>query len=195
MKIRDRIQQLRRVKASELQPHPQNWRTHSTAQADALRGTLAEIGWAGAVLVRALPDGSLQLIDGHLRAETCPDEEVPVLVLDLNDEETARLLATFDPLGAMAGADAEQLASLADELTIQNEHLQKLVDDSIRQALEDASAAQAEAEQRATATGPASEAPLPDSFQVVVDCANETQQRQLFERLEGEGFRCRLLTL
>lgn len=45
MKIRDRIVELVRVPASELVPNPKNWRTHPTAQADALKGVLAEVGW------------------------------------------------------------------------------------------------------------------------------------------------------
>ena len=82
MIIRDRIKELRRVKASQLRPHPQNWRSHPPDQQDALRGVLAEIGYAGALLARELPDGSLELIDGHLRAETTPEMEVPVLIVD-----------------------------------------------------------------------------------------------------------------
>ena len=85
MKIRDRIIDFRRVKAADLRPNPRNWRTHPAAQRDAMRGVLAEIGYAGALLARRLPDGELQLIDGHLRAETTPDAEVPVLILDLDD--------------------------------------------------------------------------------------------------------------
>ena len=38
-------------------------------------------------LVRELPDGAFQIVDGHLRAETTPDSIVPVLVVDLDDEE------------------------------------------------------------------------------------------------------------
>ncbi|MHC4181694.1 MAG: ParB N-terminal domain-containing protein, partial [Planctomycetota bacterium] len=72
MKIRDRIKSLRRVKASDLLPHPANWRTHPQAQQDAMRGVLDEIGWAGACLVRETPDG-LQLIDGHLRGDIAGD--------------------------------------------------------------------------------------------------------------------------
>ena len=37
-----------------------------------MRGVLADIGWADAVLARETPDG-LMLIDGHLRAEVAPD--------------------------------------------------------------------------------------------------------------------------
>ncbi len=71
--IRDRIKELRRVKASELVPNEKNWRRHPKAQADALRGVLAEIGYADALIARETPEG-LKLIDGHLRAETTPDQ-------------------------------------------------------------------------------------------------------------------------
>jgi ParB-like chromosome segregation protein Spo0J len=87
MEIRDRVLELRRVRARELVPNPKNWRRDPKAQAEALRGLLGEIGNADALLVRELPDGRLQLIDGHLRAATMPDEEVPVIILDLNEEE------------------------------------------------------------------------------------------------------------
>jgi len=91
MQIRDRIKELRRVKAATLRPHPRNWRPHPPAPRDALRGMLAEIGYADALLARELPDGSLELIDGHLRAETTPESDVPVLVLDLEPSEADKL--------------------------------------------------------------------------------------------------------
>src|SRR3954454_4383739 len=120
MNIRDRVKELRRVRAGDLRPNPKNWRTHSKAQADALRGVLAEIGFASALLTRELDDGSLMLIDGHLRAETLPDAEVPVLVLDVSEAEAAILLATFDPLGAMADADEDRLGALLREIETDN---------------------------------------------------------------------------
>jgi ParB family chromosome partitioning protein len=36
---------------------------------------------------------------------------------------------------------------------------------------------------------------LPECFQVVVECRSEEHQRQLYERLTGEGLTCRLLVL
>lgn len=116
MLIRDRIVELRRVPASELRPSSNNWRTHPEAQQNALRGLLAEIGFAGAELARELPDGTLELIDGHLRAELAGDSPVPVLVLDLNEDEAAKLLATFDTVGAMAEADSAKLDALLREV-------------------------------------------------------------------------------
>jgi len=54
--IRDRIKELRRVRAADPVPNPKNWRRHPKAQADALRGLLAEIGYADALLARASVD-------------------------------------------------------------------------------------------------------------------------------------------
>lgn len=127
MQIRNRVRELRIVPASELLPNPKNWRTHPKAQQDALRGILAEVGMADACLARQLPDGSLMLIDGHLRAETVADANVPVLILDVTEEEADKILATLDPLAAMAEKDAEQLASLLGELKESNDALTPLV--------------------------------------------------------------------
>jgi DNA modification methylase len=129
MKIRDRIKELRRVKASELRPNPKNWRTHPQKQLDAIRGVLAEVGFAGAELARELPDGTLQLIDGHARAEIAGEAEVPVLVLDVDEAEADKILATFDPIGAMADADAAQLDSLLREVQTGNQALADMLEE------------------------------------------------------------------
>ena len=54
------------------------------------------------------------LVDGHLRAETTPDSDVPVLVLDIDEAEADLILATLDPLAAMAEADTAQMRGLLD---------------------------------------------------------------------------------
>jgi hypothetical protein len=41
MQIRNRVRELRMVRASELVPNRKNWRKHSPAQAEALRGLLS----------------------------------------------------------------------------------------------------------------------------------------------------------
>jgi site-specific DNA-methyltransferase (adenine-specific)/site-specific DNA-methyltransferase (cytosine-N4-specific) len=128
MQIRDRIVELRRVKARELKPSPHNWRRHPEAQREALRGVLAEIGYAGACLARELDSGDLELIDGHLRTEETPDQDVPVLVLDLDAEEAATLIATFDPIGALAETDAKSLHELLDGRQAADSRLQGFMD-------------------------------------------------------------------
>src|SRR5215469_315180 len=127
MKIRDRIKELRRVKATDLLRNPRNWRTHPAAQGRALRALLNEIGYADALIARELPDGQLQLIDGHLRAETTPNTEVPVLVLDVTAEEADKLLLTLDPLAAMAEADTGRIKALLETVRTDDEAVQELL--------------------------------------------------------------------
>ena len=110
MSYRDRIKALVRVAPSQLEPHPKNWRTHPPEQRQAIEGILSEIGYAGALICRPAPGDNgdkdrYQIIDGHLRQDVTPDGTVPILVLDLDDAETDKLLATFDPIGDMATVD------------------------------------------------------------------------------------------
>jgi len=175
------------VKASRLRPHPKNWRTHPRIQQDALRGMLAEISYADALLARELPDGSLELVDGHLRAEITPDVEVPVLVLDLDEQEAAKLLGLLDPLAELAEADHDVLAELLGAVESDNESIRSLITQML-------------AEENLPSDGqpdrdePA-EVEIPEAFQVVIECRDEAEQKDVFERLAAEGLKCRLLTL
>ena len=197
MQIRDRIKELRRVPASQLQPNPLNWRTHPRRQQDALRGILAEVGYADALLARETPVGGLMLIDGHLRAETTPDALVPVLILDVDEAEAAKILATLDPLAAMAQADAGRLDRLLREVETKNEALQELL---TRLADEHAAVACDEnAKSQATIDGASQGdeqiARGETKYAVIINCDSEEQQLALLERFDHEGFSCRALLL
>jgi len=185
MPIRDRIRELRRVPAGELRPNPRNWRMHPESQRAALRSLLAEVGYAGALLARELEDGSLELIDGHLRAETTPNEVVPVLVLDVNAAEAEKILLTHDPLATMAETDHEQLAALLAEVEFLSPEIEELLQGVSNTVVEMAGDCSSERE----------DVVIPESWQVVVECRDETDQREVFERMRGEGRRCRVLSL
>lgn len=116
------------MRAGDLRPNPKNWRTHPEGQQDALRGVLAEVGIADALLARELPDGSLMLVDGHLRAEVDPDTEWPVLVLDVTEAEADLLLATVDPLAGLAEADPAKVADLLAGIEASSDAVQALLD-------------------------------------------------------------------
>jgi len=127
MQIKNRIKELRNVRAAELIPNPKNWREHSNKQRDALRGILSDVGFADALIARETPEG-LMLIDGHCRAELLPDQEVPVLVLDVTEEEANKLLAVLDPITAMATADKDALEALMADVQFRSDELSNLVE-------------------------------------------------------------------
>ncbi len=111
MTIRNRITELRHVRAGDLAVDSRNWRRHPKAQRQALQTMLAQVGYADAVIARETEDG-LVLIDGHLRAGLDPEQIVPVLVTDLDKVEAGQVLATLDPLAAMAQPDTAALDAL-----------------------------------------------------------------------------------
>jgi len=98
-----------------------------------MAGVLEEVGYAGALLVRETPEG-LVLIDGHLRAETTPDQEVPVLVLDVDEREADILLATVDPLAAMAERDSAALGELLARVMVDDAQVRAMLDALARES-------------------------------------------------------------
>jgi len=126
MSYKDRIKELKRVPAGELLPNPKNWREHPEKQRSALSGVLAEVGWADAVIARETSAG-LMLIDGHLRTEVAPDDTIPVLVLDVDEDEADKILATHDPLAAMAETNAAALDSLLRDVNTGSEGVQEML--------------------------------------------------------------------
>lgn len=160
MAFRDRIKALKRVPASELVPNPRNWRTHSDEQRAALRGILEDVGLAGAALARQLEDGRYQLIDGHLRTEELGDQKIPVLILDVTEEEADKILVSADPLAAMAGADLGKLQELIDSV----DGLQPDLEQSLLDLCRDAGIS---TEETATASGETIGKELPQALQLV----------------------------
>ncbi len=96
----------------QLLANPANWRIHPKAQQDALAGVLGEIGWVQSVIVNKRTG---HLVDGHLRVSLAlrdDAETIPVVYVDLSPDEEALVLATIDPLAAMAVTDGAELSEL-----------------------------------------------------------------------------------
>lgn len=113
----------------QLLANPKNYRTHPGSQADALRGVLQDVGVVQNVLAN---ERTGYLIDGHLRvmeALKSGQPTVPVTWVDLSEEEEALILASLDPLAAMAGTDAAQLDALLREVSTDSPALQQMLDE------------------------------------------------------------------
>ncbi len=127
MNVQDRVTEMRLVPADQLIANPANWRRHPQAQQRALTAVLDEVGFAGAVIAREDEDGGLVIIDGHARAEMLGDTTVPVLVTDLTEAEADVVLATYDPIGAMAETNEDALAQLLASISTDNEAISDLL--------------------------------------------------------------------
>jgi hypothetical protein len=99
-----------------LTPHPENWRRHPERQRQALAQSLAEHGWLAAPILNRRTG---HLLDGHARVEEAIRREeavIPVRVVDVPRERERRILATFDPIGALAETDTAALGCLLADL-------------------------------------------------------------------------------
>ena len=100
----------------QLLAHPDNWRIHPKAQQDALAGVLSEVGFIQNIIVNKRTG---RVVDGHLRVMLAMRQSVPaipVVYVDLSEEEERLALATLDPIAAMAATDKEKIAGLLDGL-------------------------------------------------------------------------------
>lgn len=113
---------------ADLVGNPRNWRTHPKAQRDALAGVLDQVGWVQDVIVNKRTG---YLVDGHARVAVAAqrgEASVPVVYVDLSEDEELLILATLDPLAAMAEADTEVLADLLAAVTSEDAALTSMLD-------------------------------------------------------------------
>lgn len=113
----------------QLLANPSNWRIHPKAQQDALAGVLGEVGWVQSVIVNRTTGN---LVDGHLRVSLALREgtpTIPVVYVELTPEEEDLVLATIDPIAAMAATDTEKLQELMAEVSTSSPAVEDLLRD------------------------------------------------------------------
>jgi DNA modification methylase len=115
------------VDPNSLDENPRNWRTHPQKQLDGLRDAIQEVGWAGALLYN---ERTKRLIDGHARKKLFKGKgRVPVLIGSWTEEQEMKILATLDPLAALAQADKGALDALLGEVHTDSDAVQALLEE------------------------------------------------------------------
>jgi hypothetical protein len=186
MTIRNRIKCHRRVKAADLLPHELNYRLHPDHQKAALQALYEEVGVARSLLAFELPDGRLKLIDGHLRRDLDPDQEVDVEILDVTEEEARKLLLSIDPLAALAETQAQLHHRLMEITPTTSADLQSAWQTA-------ADSARASLTQLASSPHHHPPTAIPSQFLILVTCHDEKHQVDLLQRFNSEGLECRAL--
>ena len=128
-KIRNRIVGSGEEQLDQIMFNPRNWRIHPLSQQDALKGVLEEVGWVQQVIVNKRTGN---LIDGHLRCQLAAREgaqTIPVVYVDVSEDEEALVLATLDPIGAMAATDKQKLDELFAGIESENENVRKMMEE------------------------------------------------------------------
>ncbi len=114
----NRVLAYKRMPAAELAANPHNWRLHPDAQRQALVGVLDQVGQVYPLLYNQRTG---RLIDGHLRTSLDAQAEWDVAIVELDEDEERLVLATLDPLAAMAQTDPAAFETLMLQVETESE--------------------------------------------------------------------------
>lgn len=126
--FRSRIVGSGEASPTEILSNPRNWREHPPEQEAALEGLLRQVGWVQQVIINRTTG---HLVDGHLRvalARRRSEATIPVIYVELTEEEERLVLATIDPIGGLATTDQAMLNALLENLVAGDDGLQALLD-------------------------------------------------------------------
>lgn len=190
--------ELRMVAAGELQDHPENWRVHPPSQVAAFEAVMGEVGFVGYVVVNRRTG---HVLDGHMRKEAVPPESlVPVLFGDWSEEEERLVLATFNPLGDLAGLDVAKGQALLDCVVSSEPAVQALLEgleQDVERALAKAKTREPAAERderdeqdgdAEAGSGGSQAKEVQAVHRVMIECSDKLDQLTLVQRFKAEGY-------
>lgn len=170
-----------------LDENPNNWRIHTDEQGNAVDESLDTVGWAGVALYNVETE---RLIDGHLRRDTAivRGEPIPVLLGSWTEEQEAFILATLDPITAMAEADAEAL----DAVLRMAQPAGPATDDLLSHMAEEAELYDNEQYDPLDGMVPEDDR-YEEQYGVIVMCDDEPHQEQVYTELTEAGYECKVV--
>ena len=175
----------------QLLANPKNARRHPQAQQQALADVLDEVGVVQRVIVNQRTG---YVVDGHARIALALRQgqpTIPVVYVDLDEREEALILATLDPISAMATTDAAALDELLRDVHTGSAALQTMLDDLATGAgLYAVGKDDGDADPLA---GVDMSDRYKSQFGVVVVCETEEEQERVYADLQGQGYTCRVV--
>lgn len=160
----------------EIKPYPQNAKMHSETQIKNVAESIKQFGWKQPIVC----DKDGVIIVGHCRYEAAKQldlEQVPVLYATDLTSEQVRKYRVLDNKTNESGWDIPMLTDDLDGLDFDGFDIDWGIDIEEGKEIE------------------RKEAPFDESISVVISCANENEAEEIFNRLSGEGYDCRISTL
>lgn len=188
----------------QLLPNEMNWKVHPTSQQEAMESVLGEIGWLTTVIVNRR---SGRLIDGHMRiilALRRGEATVPVVYVDLSENEERLAILTLDPIGSMAATDKEMLDECIRGANTTDPEIQQILSSiAEREGLYKGKGKKETAdgntggssEPGAGGTEPTNQSQFKyqQQFGVIVVVDSEFEQERVYTWLKGEGYACKVV--
>lgn len=124
---RDRVVGIGEEDPEQILANPFNWRVHPKFQQEVIEESLDEIGWIQKPLINRVTG---HLVDGHLRVQAAirrGEKSIPVMYVELNEDEEKLALASLDPIAGLALTDGELLADLLTDITVETPALNEML--------------------------------------------------------------------
>lgn len=175
------------VATDSLIPYARNSRTHSDEQVVQIAASIKEFGFLNPIII----DGDRGIIAGHGRvmaAQKLGLKELPCIEAShLSDTQRRAYIIADNKLALNAGWDDEMLRIELDELGDMGFDLELT-----GFSLDDIASLFDGSEQEDTEP---TEQPYAETFSIVVECESEEEQERIFNRLDSEGYKCRVQSL
>lgn len=186
MTTMDKVGELEYVSIDALIPYARNSRTHSDSQVAQIAASIKEFGFTNPVLI----DETGGIIAGHGRtmaARKLQMDKVPCLRLSyLTEAQKKAYVIADNKLALNAGWDDELLKIELRDLNDLDFDLSLLGFDEIELGkIFDEQSDEDEIE----------EVKYSEVFNIIVECSDEAEQEKIFNRLDSEGYKCRVQSL
>lgn len=173
----------------KLKPYDKNARKHQEADLSTIKASITEFGMSDPIGVWGEDN---TIVEGHGRYLACKElgiDNVPVIHLDhLTDEQRRAYALAHNKTAEMSEWDIDLLG----------EELNNIFDIDIDIDMSDFGF-NLEEEEEEEEKQPTERKDLSDkvgeTYEVIIECDNEQQQAEIYEKLREEGLTCRVLTL
>lgn len=173
------------IAIEKLIPYVNNARTHSDDQINEIAASIKEFGFRSPVLVGK----DNMIIAGHgrvLAAKKLGLKKVPYIdCSDMTEIQTKAYILADNRIALNAGWDEQMLALEVQGLAVSDIDLKLMgfTDKELERFLQNAEAD----------VGGNNDIDINESYEIIVECISEYEQRTLLERLTSEGIKCKSL--
>jgi ParB-like chromosome segregation protein Spo0J len=167
---------------SSLSSDPANARKHGERNLQAIKASLRRFGQQKPIVIDSR--GIVRAGNGTLAAAIALGwKEIKIVRSDLPVVELTAYAIADNRTAELAEWDQEILGKLLSDPQIGDVGFDE---NEIRKALADAGSA---------ANNDDDSRDIKDAYEVIVECEDEQQQQEVFQRLQSEGLKCRVFTL
>jgi ParB-like chromosome segregation protein Spo0J len=173
------------IAIDKLIPYINNARTHSDEQIDQIASSIREFGFRSPVLVGK----DNMIIAGHgrvLAAKKLGLKKVPYIdCSDMSEIQTKAYILADNRIALNAGWDEQMLALEIQGLAVSDIDLKLLgfTDKELERFLQNAE----------DDLGGHDDVNMGESYEIIIECISEYEQRTVLERLTSEGLKCKSL--